>query len=77
MTTYKTEIDLSDKVIADFRKLDAMEWDAEGLDGIKVVDCFQNGRDTAAEEGFEPGTIEFDNAALYFAVSTARLYEVI
>jgi hypothetical protein len=68
---------LTDKIIADYRKLCEMDSVAEGLDGVQVHSCFTNGSDTAREHGYVVGTSEFEDAVIYYTVCTARSFEII
>ena len=80
MTTIKTKtetITINDSIIRDYRRLDAMPSDTEGLDGITVASCFNNGFQTAREQGFCSGTRKFEDVAMYYTVMTAKSYELV
>jgi hypothetical protein len=71
----------TEKLSDDFCRLYDLSGDVEGLDGITVDSCWQNGRETAAEIGITEGEgftdAEISQASDYFAVLTARLFEII
>ncbi len=83
MTTIKTKyetITIDDKIIADYQRLITMPLDTEGLDGITVESCINNGYDVAVELlGLCTLAIwyDFESTAMYHAVHTARLYEIL
>ena len=80
MTTIKTKtetITIDDRIIFDYRRLMAMPSSTEGLDGITIDSCFNNGYDIAKEQGFCPRDDEFEDVAIYYTVSTARTYEIL
>ncbi len=77
-TKYET-ITINDSIISDYRRLEAMPSTTEGLDGITVDSCFNNGFETAKQHGLSEKTdcVTFNDAAIYFTVSTARTYEIL
>jgi hypothetical protein len=80
MLTIKTKqetITINDRIISDYRRLMTMPSTTEGLDGITIDSCFNNGYDIAKEQGFCPSDQEFEDVAIYYTVSTARTYEIL
>ena len=77
-TKYET-ITIDDKIISDYRRLIEMPSSCEGLDGITVDSCMNNGHDTAKQHGLNEtmNWFTFHEAAIYFAVQTARTYEIL
>lgn len=70
---------ITDAMVKEYTALDSMlsrGIESVGCSGITVLSCFINGADTAREQGFVYGTVDYENARLYYTVSTARCYEV-
>jgi hypothetical protein len=73
--------ELTDREIADFRRLEALPEDAVGLGDIDKPSCWINGRDTVTELGIttENGfsNREISNAEYRHTLGTAKLFELI
>lgn len=68
--------ELTNEIIDDYKALMAIDPLTKGLDGITVYSAFQNGYDTAKEQGHKPGTREFEDAALIATVGSAKTFEI-
>jgi len=82
MTTIKTKtetITIDDRIIFDYRRLMAMPSTTEGLDGITVDSCIDNGLENAKLHGFSEKLdyVTFHDVAIYFTVNCARCYEIV
>ena len=77
-TKYET-ITIDDRIISDYRRLIEMPSTTEGLDGITIDSCMNNGFQTAKQHGLNEtmNWFTFNEAAIYFTVQTARTYEIV